>query len=96
VGRVSHVPAHCASLLLARGASAVQVQRWLGHHSPAFTLDTYVHLLPGDSAPPLRLDQEILPPRSEIESFLGMTNRINAAAEASDRSASARATVAPS
>jgi integrase len=22
-----------------------QVQRWLGHHSPSFTLDTYVHLL---------------------------------------------------
>jgi hypothetical protein len=21
---------------------------WLGHHSPAFTLDTYAHLLPDD------------------------------------------------
>ena len=21
---------------------------WLGHHSPSFTLDTYVHLLPDD------------------------------------------------
>jgi len=25
---------------------------WLGHHSPAFTLATYVHLLPDDSADP--------------------------------------------
>jgi hypothetical protein len=33
----------CASLLFARGANAVQVQRWLGHHSPAFTMSTYVH-----------------------------------------------------
>lgn len=38
----------CASLLFARGANAVQVQRWLGHHSPSFTLDTYVHLLSED------------------------------------------------
>jgi integrase len=30
----------CASLLFERGASAVQVQRWLGHHSAAFTLST--------------------------------------------------------
>jgi hypothetical protein len=31
----------------------VQVQRWLGHHSPSFTLDTYVHLLDGDLGEPL-------------------------------------------
>lgn len=35
----------CASILFERGANAVQVQRWLGHHDPAFTLKTYVHLL---------------------------------------------------
>lgn len=38
----------CASMLFAQGRNAVQVQRWLGHHSPAFTLATYVHLLDGD------------------------------------------------
>ena len=38
----------CASRLFAQGHNAVQVQRWLGHHSPAFTLATYVHLLDGD------------------------------------------------
>jgi integrase len=43
----------CATLLFAEGRNAVQVQRWLGHHSPAFTLATYVHLLDGDLGPPL-------------------------------------------
>jgi hypothetical protein len=32
----------------------VQVQRWLGHHSPSFTLDTYVHLLDADLGEPLQ------------------------------------------
>jgi integrase len=50
-----------ASLLFARGASAVQVQRWLGHHSPAFTLSVYVHLLPGDDANALDLGAELAP-----------------------------------
>ena len=35
----------CASMLFAEGRNIRQVQRWLGHHSPSFTLDTYVHLL---------------------------------------------------
>lgn len=48
----------CASLLFARGANAVQVQRWLGHHSPGFTLATYVHLLDEDFGEPLDLDAE--------------------------------------
>jgi integrase len=43
----------CASVLFAEGRNAVQVQRWLGHHSPSFTLDTYVHLLDGDLGAPL-------------------------------------------
>lgn len=34
-----------ASRLFDQGRNVVQVQRWLGHHSPSFTLDTYVHLL---------------------------------------------------
>jgi hypothetical protein len=41
------------TLLFAEGRNAVQVQRWLGHHSPAFTLATYVHLLDGDVGAPL-------------------------------------------
>jgi integrase len=31
----------CASMLFHDGRNAVQVQRWLGHHSAAFTLATY-------------------------------------------------------
>ncbi len=47
----------CASMLFAEGRNVVQVQRWLGHHSAAFTLATYVHLLDGDIGQPLRLSQ---------------------------------------
>lgn len=42
-----------ASRLFAAGRNVVQVQKWLGHHSPSFTLDTYVHLLDGDLGAPL-------------------------------------------
>jgi integrase len=42
----------CRSLLLAEGHNAVQVQRWLGHHSAAFTLGTYAHLRDGDIGGP--------------------------------------------
>lgn len=43
-----------ASRMFASGRTAVQVQHWLGHHSAAFTLRTYVHLLdPGDLGGPL-------------------------------------------
>lgn len=45
----------CATMLFAQGRNAVQVQRWLGHHSPAFTLATYVHLLDEDLGGPLNL-----------------------------------------
>lgn len=51
----------CASMLFERGANAVQVQRWLGHHSPAFTLATYVHLLSDDLGAPLELTAELAP-----------------------------------
>lgn len=50
----------CASMLFERGANAKQVQRWLGHHSAAFTLDTYIHLLSDDLGEPLELDAELL------------------------------------
>jgi hypothetical protein len=43
----------CATILFRAGWNAVQVQRWLGHHKPSFTLDTYVHLLPEDLPEPV-------------------------------------------
>lgn len=47
----------CATSLFRGGANAKQVQMWLGHHSPAFTLATYVHLLPDDLPDPAFLDR---------------------------------------
>jgi integrase len=35
----------CASFLFARGRNIKQVQKWLGHADPAFTLRTYLHLI---------------------------------------------------
>jgi integrase len=35
----------CASMLFDEGRNIKQVQTWLGHADPAFTLRTYVHLL---------------------------------------------------
>ena len=45
----------CASLLFASGRNAVQAQRWLDHHSAAFTFSRYVHLLDGDLGEALSL-----------------------------------------
>jgi integrase len=35
----------CASLLFEAGRNVKQVQAWLGHADPAFTLSTYIHLM---------------------------------------------------
>jgi integrase len=47
----------CATTLFRNGMNAKQVQMWLGHHSPAFTMATYVHLLPDDLGDAAFLDQ---------------------------------------
>ncbi|MGN6663755.1 MAG: tyrosine-type recombinase/integrase [Solirubrobacterales bacterium] len=49
-----------ASMHLRRGTNLLQLSRALGHHSPAFTLTRYTHLLPGDEAPALDLTQACL------------------------------------
>lgn len=46
----------CATMLFRNGLNAKQVQMWLGHHSPAFTLAVYVHLLADDLPDPGFLD----------------------------------------
>jgi integrase len=48
-----------ASLHLAGGANIVQVSRLLGHHSPAFTLRVYAHLIPCDELPTLNVSAEL-------------------------------------
>jgi integrase len=49
----------CASLLIESGMNVPRLQRWIGHHSPAFTLEVYGHLLDGDLGPPLDLRAEV-------------------------------------
>jgi integrase len=49
----------CAAMLIDAGASPLRLQRWMGHHSAAFTLDTYGHLLGDDLGPHLDLDLEM-------------------------------------
>lgn len=49
----------CASLLIESGMNVLRLQRWMGHHSPAFTLEVYGHLLDGDLGPPLDLRAEV-------------------------------------
>jgi integrase len=49
-----------ASIHLSQGTNLLQLSRALGHHSPAFTLTRYTHLLPGDEAPALNLSQDRL------------------------------------
>lgn len=55
----------CAAILFERGLNVKQVQRWLGHHSPSFTLDTYVHLLDERLPAPIEIAEvdavEVLP-----------------------------------
>ena len=53
----------CASMLIESGLSPLRLQRWMGHHSPAFTLDTYGHLIDGDLGPALDLRKELPRPQ---------------------------------
>jgi integrase len=56
----------CASLLFEAGRNVKQVQRWLGHHSPGFTLDTYVHLLDDGVGGGLDLASELSKGESKV------------------------------
>jgi integrase len=46
---------NCAAMLIDAGAGPLRLQRWMGHHSAAFTLDTCGHLLRDDLGPHLDL-----------------------------------------
>ena len=48
LGELAHASLHLREPARSPGANAKQVQAWLGHHSPAFTLAVYVHLLDDD------------------------------------------------
>jgi len=51
----------CASMLFEAGRNVKQVQEWLGHHKPSFTLDTYVHLMDAGVGDVAFLDEAIVP-----------------------------------
>jgi integrase len=59
VGGLPHLPAHLRGDPLRGGFNVKQVQKWLGHHSPSFTLDTYVHLLDERLPEPVSLRVEL-------------------------------------
>lgn len=67
----------CATMLFRRGSNAVQVQRWLGHHKPSFTLDTYIHLLEDDLPDPTFFDEL----RPAVAEMLGEESLIVSVAE---------------
>lgn len=46
----------CASLLIEQGASPLRLQRWMGHHSAAYTLETYGHLIDDELGGALELE----------------------------------------
>ena len=69
MGGLSHLSSHLSSMLFDRGKNAKQVQMWLGHHSPSFTLDTYVHLFEDDLGEPLTLSTERRPPSRALGSL---------------------------
>jgi integrase len=53
---------HYASALLRGGVDIKRVQEYLGHHSAAFTLDVYGHLMPNDEEASLRQIEAALSP----------------------------------
>jgi integrase len=60
----------CASLLFEAGRNVKQVQAWLGHADPGFTLKTYIHLMDAGVGSAAFLDQAVgkeVPDRLEAE-----------------------------
>jgi integrase len=49
----------CASLLIERGLSLLRLQLWMGHHSAAYTIDTYGHLIDDELSAALDLVHEL-------------------------------------
>ena len=55
----------CASLLFEAGRNVKQVQAWLGHADPGFTLSTYIHLMDSGMGNAAFLDQAVGGPAVE-------------------------------
>ena len=72
----------CASMLFERGANAKQVQKWLGHHSAAFTLSKYIHLLGDELGEPLALEVELAGATDGATRVTELTQEVRAPVEA--------------
>jgi Phage integrase family len=46
----------CASLLIEERTSTLRLQRWMGHHAAAYTLETYGHLIDDELSRALELE----------------------------------------
>jgi hypothetical protein len=64
----------CASLLFGGGKNIKQVQEWLGHADPSFTLRTYVHLLDEGLGDADFLDELVGPEHEQSSSVACVTN----------------------
>lgn len=75
-----------ASLLIDSGRSIVQVQRFLGHHSPAFTLARYAHIMDEGVGPGIDLaslgGSKVGPPPPELSGTEQNTENVLSALEA--------------
>ena len=67
-------------MLFRSGWNAKQVQMVLGHHSPAFTLGTYVHLIPDDLLEP------VFPEMSQADALVRSSGVFNGDEYATDGS----------
>ena len=74
-GTGAHTLRHTfATLHLQAGTNPKIVSDWLGHHSVAFTLDTYAHVLPGIGASAAANLDAILNRRHKVGPDLGLAN----------------------
>ncbi len=56
----------CAALLIDAGASPLRLQRWMGHHSAAYTLDNYGHLIDDSLGPSLDISGQLAAGRQPV------------------------------
>lgn len=77
----------CATMLFRHGWNAVQVQKFLGHAEPGFTLRTYVHLLPEDLPEPAFLEA-VTSPGCDTVATQPSLDRPKSVVVADDRNAS--------
>jgi hypothetical protein len=62
-------------MLFEAGRNPKQIQHWLGHHSAAFTLDTYAHLLDAGIGEGLDLEAELAQGGNEVATDMGGLHR---------------------